>query len=64
MLQYSNAVGTETGYRLDGRGFGVRVLAEASFSRLPVIQTSSGAHPASYPLGTGGFFPRGKAAST
>jgi hypothetical protein len=26
------------------------------FSPLHVVQTSSGAHPASYPLGTGGFF--------
>jgi hypothetical protein len=27
-----------------------------------LIQTSSGVHPASYPVGTGGSFPEGKAA--
>jgi hypothetical protein len=27
------------------------------FSLLHVIQTGSGAHPASYPMGTGGSFP-------
>jgi hypothetical protein len=31
-------------------------------SLLHVIQTSSGAHPASYPMGTGGCFHGGKAA--
>jgi hypothetical protein len=29
---------------------------------LHLVQTASGAHPASYPRGTGGFFPRAKAA--
>jgi hypothetical protein len=29
---------------------------------LRVIQTGSGAHPASYPMGTGGFFPGGRTA--
>jgi hypothetical protein len=32
------------------------------FSLLCSIQTSSGAHPASYPMGTGGDFPRGEVA--
>jgi hypothetical protein len=32
------------------------------FSPLHVVQTGSGAHPASYPMGTGGPFPGGKAA--
>jgi hypothetical protein len=32
------------------------------FSLLHIIQTSSGAHPASYPMGTGGSFQRGKVA--
>jgi hypothetical protein len=27
-----------------------------------VVQTGSGAHPTSYPIGTGGFFPGGEAA--
>jgi hypothetical protein len=52
-----NVVGIATGYRLDGRGVGVRVLVEARFCPLHVVQTGSGAHPASYPTGA-----RGKAA--
>jgi hypothetical protein len=32
------------------------------FSLLHVIQTGSGAHPASYPIGMGGSFPGGKEA--
>jgi hypothetical protein len=31
------------------------------FSSSPCVQTGSGAHPASYPMGTGGPFPGGKA---
>jgi hypothetical protein len=31
------------------------------FSSSPCVQTSSGAHPTSYPMGTGGSFPGGKA---
>jgi hypothetical protein len=31
-------------------------------SLLHVVQTDSGTHPASYPMGTGGSFPGGKAA--
>jgi hypothetical protein len=34
--------------------------AEDFFSS-PCSQTGSGAHPASYPVGTGGPFPQGKA---
>jgi hypothetical protein len=57
-----SAVGVVTGYGLDGRGVGVRVPVGVRFSPLHVVQTGSGAHPASYPMGTGGSFPRGKAA--
>jgi hypothetical protein len=32
------------------------------FSLLHVAQTGSGVHPTSYPMGTGGSFPGGKAA--
>jgi hypothetical protein len=32
------------------------------FSLLHTIQTSSGAHPAFYPVGTGGYLPQGKVA--
>jgi hypothetical protein len=33
----------------------------ADFSSSPCVQTGSGAHPASYLMGTGGSFPGGKA---
>jgi hypothetical protein len=39
----------------------VRFPAVQDFSLLPSVQTGSGAHPASYPMGTGGSFPGGKA---
>jgi hypothetical protein len=56
------AVGIPAGYGLDGWGVGVRVPVWERFSPLRVVQTSSGAHPASYPMGNGGCFPGGKAA--
>jgi hypothetical protein len=43
-----SSVGIATGYGLDGPGF--------DFSLLHSVQTGSGAHPASYPIGTGGSF--------
>jgi hypothetical protein len=44
---------------------GVRVSAEAeNFSLHHRTQTGSGAHPASYPMGTGGFFTGAKAAGS
>jgi hypothetical protein len=38
-------------------------LGEIGWGRMDwhVVQTGSGAHPASYPMGTGSYFPRGKA---
>jgi hypothetical protein len=49
-------------YELDDRSIGVRSPAGAEdFSSSPCVQTGSGAHPASYPMGTGGPFPGGKA---
>jgi hypothetical protein len=54
-----SAVGTATGYRLDGRGVGVRVPVRARFF-LHVAQTGSGAHPAFYSMGIEGSFPGGK----
>jgi hypothetical protein len=48
-------------YGLDDRVIEVRSLTEAEdFSSSPCVQTGSGAHPASYPKGTGGPFPGGK----
>jgi hypothetical protein len=49
-------------YGLDDRETEVRSPTGAEdFSSSPCIHTGSGAHPASYPMGTGGPFPGGKA---
>jgi hypothetical protein len=50
---------------LDGRGSGARFSAGAgNFSLNHRVQTCSGAHPASYPMGTRGSFPGGKDTGT
>jgi hypothetical protein len=41
---------------------GIQFPAGVRFSLLHSVQSGSGAHPASYPLGTGGSFPGGKTA--
>jgi hypothetical protein len=56
------AVGIATGYGIGDRGVGFRVPVEQEFSLLLVVQTGSGAHPASYPMGTGGSLLESKAA--
>jgi hypothetical protein len=44
-------------YGLDDRAIEVRSpLGAEDFSSSPCVQTGSGAHPASYPMGTGGPF--------
>jgi hypothetical protein len=49
-------------YGLDDRAIGVRSPTEAKdFSFILCVQTGSGAHPASCPMGTGGPFSGGKA---
>jgi hypothetical protein len=51
------------GYGLGDRGSRVRFPAAAgNFSLLHRVQNGSGAHSASYPMGTRGSFPGGKAA--
>jgi hypothetical protein len=57
-----SSVGIATGYGLDDGGVGVRVPEGSRFSFLHVVQTGSGVHPTSYPMGTQGSFPGGKAA--
>jgi hypothetical protein len=47
-----------------GCTIGVRSPTETEdFSSSPCVQTGSGAHPASYPMSTGGPFPGGKVRS-
>jgi hypothetical protein len=48
------------GWTIEGSEFDCREIQEFSF--LQVVQIGSGSHPASYPMGTEGFFPWGKAA--
>jgi hypothetical protein len=49
-------------YGLDDRAMEVRSPTGAEdFSSSPCAQTGCGAHPFSYPMGTGGSFPGGKA---
>jgi hypothetical protein len=58
-----SSVGTATGYGLDDRMTGIRFPAgDGNFSLRHRVQTGSGAHSASYSMGTGGSFPGGKAA--
>jgi hypothetical protein len=58
-----SSVGTVLGYGLDNQGSRVQFLVGAgNFSLHHHVQNSSGAHPASYPMGTRGSFPGGKAA--
>jgi hypothetical protein len=54
----NSSVGIALGYGLDDRGSKVRFPAGAgNFSR-----NGSGAHPASYPMDTSGYFTEGKSA--
>jgi hypothetical protein len=55
VLLRDSSVGIATGWTTR-----VRFPALQDYSLLHVVQTGSGAHPASYPVGTWGFFPGGK----
>jgi hypothetical protein len=58
-----SSVGIALRYGLGDRGSGVRFPAGAGNTYLHRrFQNGSGAHPASYPMGTRGFFPGGKTA--
>jgi hypothetical protein len=61
--RYNSSVGIALSYGLDDRGSRVRFPAGAgNFSFHHRIQNGSGAHPASYPMGTRGSLPGSKAA--
>jgi hypothetical protein len=58
----SSSVSIVSGYGLEDRAIEVRSPAGAKdFSCSFRVQTGSGAHPASYTMGTGGPFPGAKA---
>jgi hypothetical protein len=46
-----SAVGITNDYGLDDRMIGVRILVEVRIFSSPFVQTGSGAHPASCPMG-------------
>jgi hypothetical protein len=57
-----SSVGIALYYGLDDRGSRVRFPAgTGNFSLHHCVQSSSGVHPSSYPMGTGGCFPVDKA---
>jgi hypothetical protein len=58
------AVRIATAYGLDNQGVGVRVPVVTRISLLDIVQTGSGVHPTSYPVGTRDPFPGGKAAGS
>jgi hypothetical protein len=65
MKSADSSVGIALRYGLDNRGSRVRFSAGAgNFSLHHRVQNGSGSHPASYPMGTRGSFPRDKAAGT
>jgi hypothetical protein len=56
-----SSVSIASDYGLDDQAIGVRSPAGArDFSSILYVQTGSGAHPASYTMGTGCPFPGGK----
>jgi hypothetical protein len=55
-----SAVGIAIGYPLDDQGVEFESWWWQEFSLPHVVQTGSRTHPVSYPMGTGGSFPRGK----
>jgi hypothetical protein len=57
-----SVVRTVTDYGLDDQRVGVGVPVGQEFLSLHIVQTSSGVHPTSYPMGTRESFPESKAA--
>jgi len=55
--ELGSSVSITTGYGLDDRMIGIRILAGAeNFSFRRCVQNGSGTHTASYPMGTGGSY--------
>jgi hypothetical protein len=58
---HDSSVSIALGYRMDDQGSRVQFpVGAGNFSLHHHVQNSSGAHPASYPMGTRGSFPGGK----
>jgi hypothetical protein len=64
-MSRDSSLGIALSYGLDDRGSRVQFAAGAgNFSLHHRVQNGSGAHPVSYPMGTSGSFPGGKAAGS
>jgi hypothetical protein len=60
---YTNGITSSVSFKsLLTEGSEFESLRGQQFSLIHVVQTGSGAHPTSYPMGTVGSFPGGKAA--
>jgi hypothetical protein len=60
---HDSSISIALGYGLDNQGSRVQFpVGAGNFSLHHCVQNSSRAHPASYPVGTRGSFPGGKAA--
>jgi hypothetical protein len=57
LMSRDSPVGIVTGYGLDNQEVGVRVPVGSRIFTLHVVQTSSGVHPTSYTMSTGGCCP-------
>jgi hypothetical protein len=55
-----SVAGIATGYGLDNRGVGVRVLVGSRILSSTNCPDHYGVHPTSFPMGTRGSFPGGK----
>jgi hypothetical protein len=58
-MSRNSAVGIAIGYGLDDQGVGVRVPMGSRIFSSRVVQTGSGVHRTSYPMGTGGVLSPG-----
>jgi hypothetical protein len=64
-MSWDSSVSIATGYGLEDCMVWVRFpITAGNISLHHRVQTGSGAHPTSFPIGTGGSFPRGEAAGT
>jgi hypothetical protein len=61
-VSWDSAVGIATVYDQTTEGSELESRCGQEFSLLHVIQTDSGVHPTSHPMGPGGSFPRDNAA--
>jgi hypothetical protein len=59
-----SAIGIATGYGLDDRGVGDQVPLRSRMFSPPRRPDRLWGHTTYYPIGTGGYFPRGNAAGT